>query len=1175
MMNKSLLRVVISLVVLLSFMAFAWPVLAQTPTPPPTPRDALMQAIQARAQRDVELGKQAESVSGLQVLFGTEAQAVGMTMNEVVTTYETAYQAAKKANAQPWDNLPPIIIGLGGLIAGALLVVFKDYLAKFFKRMTEAAYQKLAGYRLFWTFSLRHYRKALEQNHQELKISFRPGRPLNMQDVYVPLRIAGRDSRKAVDAYQEMQKHKWLMVVGAPGSGKSMLLRHLALMYARKGLNDFPHQPVPVLLELNRLKDSSASLFDQLTKILELNDFPKADGFVKAALKRGQLLLLLDGLDEVSTQAREHVVAQIKDMLTEHHEIHTVITCRTQVYHDEFADLVDHKLEIVEFSDQQIQRFLTAWEPDMPEGKSIEQFLRTLRERPQIMALARNPLLLTMIAYLYTDTAFVLPHSRAEFYVRATALLLEQWKVERNRYKAGQKRLALQSLAFFNQSGQAGGDRRSIEFPVVLSQIRSVLPSLTLKDDDAQPMLDEIVERSGLLLPVDGGVRYQFTHLTLQEFFAALALESRSDDLLTYFSADRDGWREVVRLWCGLEHDSTGLIRKVYGVDPILAFECLGDAQQVEPACVDELVSLFENRLAEAIGNESLAHALALVAADPRPHGAALFGFLKDSLARLTTRLAAATTLSSTNLPKAADAIAKYAEDDPNVRTYLIKMGDLAIPALTAWASLGNDWAFDALCEIGTPSAAQALTPLLWVENRTISYQTAWRLAALLHQPNVDATLRLFDLTPIQRKAGQIGWIWEPFEEPADSALPVIAGRTAHLLHASPAEAIPSGPPSTVDPRLVIPLCAIVSQDGQFVKLGWNARKELIKALQEIARSQAIKGIAHPILGQDDQNAFVANYIDQVSTHPTWRRLFHSLPSVSQFNLLRCLIFNEPIPTREDWRSIFRPVTYIFDSSWQARGIKLLLTLMCLLNMGGIAVQIAQSAQFWNWGNILALLWGITTLLVLFPKWNLNNVDLLLSLLLWGSGLGVAIVFLTENWILGVVAGSIIIVVGNVIASAGAADVADILTGTGGLGATVGGVLVVVILGVFFASVAGGGVVGGFIVFAIVVIIAPVVGSIDVLDGAGNGANLVGVSGVFVIWLGYWPTTLLYGRWNWPSVVLFWLIWVTCMGLLFWYGRRQERRAQNPLHGLLDQEGQVSIEYPRKPLRFMRWLLRQ
>ena len=153
------------------------------------------------------------------------------------------------------------------------------------------------------------------------------------------------------------------------------------------------------MLELHRLSDRTKSINQYLVEALERDDFPKADRFVAQGLKNGTLILLFDGLDEVNSSERPEVVRRIKDLIDQCSKCRVLITCRTQVYKNEFSEFVDGTLEVVEFTDQEIQNFLQPWQSSMRADKSVEQLLRNLHDRPRIMALARNPLMLTIIAY--------------------------------------------------------------------------------------------------------------------------------------------------------------------------------------------------------------------------------------------------------------------------------------------------------------------------------------------------------------------------------------------------------------------------------------------------------------------------------------------------------------------------------------------------------------------------------------------------------------------------------------------------------------------------------------------------------------------------------------------------------------------------------------------------------
>ena len=112
-------------------------------------------------------------------------------------------------------------------------------------------------------------------------------------------------------------------------------------------------------------------------------------------------MLLFDGLDELQPERRSEVAERINELMDTHRNCRFVVTCRGPVYHGEFEGNLSSQLEVAELSDQQIIAFLRPWQQSFPNGKTVEQLMQTLREKPPIMRLARNPLLLTIVALLY------------------------------------------------------------------------------------------------------------------------------------------------------------------------------------------------------------------------------------------------------------------------------------------------------------------------------------------------------------------------------------------------------------------------------------------------------------------------------------------------------------------------------------------------------------------------------------------------------------------------------------------------------------------------------------------------------------------------------------------------------------------------------------------------------
>ncbi len=810
---------------------------------------------------------------------------------------------------------PPPPGGIWVVLLLGVVVIFRDLLKKLLGpigTLPGFVYRALVWREPGQRRKLQHYRRALSNRYRHVQIPFRPTRPLDMRDIYVPLNVAGSRHNEQIDAYRAILSYQRIVLVGPPGSGKTMLLRHIALLYAEQRLLGLPDNTVPILIKLHRLNNPDISLIQHLLDELERNNVPNAQDFLLEALQEGRIVLLLDGLDEVSSSHRPRVCQQIEELAHVFNRCRLVITCRDALYNNEFVDLKACKLDLIELNDQQIRRFLHSWERDMRDNNvSIEHLMQTLRDQSQILALARNPLLLTIIAYLYTDTSFVLPTSRAEFYRKATDILLDQWHQERNQYEGRHKRLVLQKLALFSQDNAAHQQQGSgMTYPAALHYVRRILPALNLNpDQDAAPLLNEIIERSSLLLRIDGGVAIQFAHVTVQEFFAAAELSDNAEGLLSRFRADQDAWRETVKLWCGLAKDSTALIQTVYSIDAITALECLSNAQQVDHQLALRIINAFKTLLGITTSGEAIVRAFGTVASDRSPRGQAVFAFLEETLItaeKASRRMAAASALSLTNLPQAATILtASYAISPDEVRTPLVRMGDVAVTALASLSTAGLLETLDDLHAIGTTHAAEALIPMLWKADERMSGRAAWCLSALLSHPHIEHLLRHCPLSDEQRKAEQLEWIWKPFGESAGSSLPTIAGRLAYLLSHAPEETIPTRP-LAIDPRLAIPLCSVQSRRelGRLESLNPSEREWIACSIttlrQEISAGQETTDALQTFLSQ----TFV---LLQASSR--WQYLATSLEPRIQLNMVMRLV-NGPPPTARDWRNIYRPLKH-------------------------------------------------------------------------------------------------------------------------------------------------------------------------------------------------------------------------------------------------------------------------
>ncbi|MGK5732044.1 NACHT domain-containing protein [Streptomyces sp. URMC 124] len=917
-----------------------------------------------------------------------------------------------------WDQFQQWGVGAGLFVLGVVATVAKSWLGAKLKAFAEFLYSRLAGSRLLRRTALARYIRAVHDRHDKFAVSFQADDDLKlpMESVYVPLRFAAPSGatagaagvsgggRRPGEPAATLRQGRHSVVLGVPGAGKTMLLRHEILVWARQRLRPARRHgkhprvdlsdigDLPVLLELHRLNNNPGwTLEEHVVDHFKRHNFPSAHNWVRRALREGHLTLYFDGLDEVTSAHRDAAVDKIREFAQVHASCRIVVTCRVAVYEAQFAEQFHQTLRVEDFDEHLIRRFLGGW--PWPEGtatETVEQLMAALRDTPQLMPLARNPLLLTMIAYLYSyvyaGTDQVLPHTRADFYKQVVDnLLIDQRR--RPTFAHPLKKAVLHHLALAAQDTPAANhDRLALPEEGVLETVRSVLEAKGRPAELDKDVLKEIVDRSGLLLAVDNGERYQFAHLTLQEYLAAGLLAGDPVGLLRRYRKDPHTWRETVRLWCGVEErDCTEVIRTVYAQDPLLAFQCLADAHMVDDTLADEIIEHFRDRLgSESSSDQAVIAAFGLVAADRRPRGVQVFDFLRqtahsDDRYRAT---AACHALAATHLPRAADVLAGGIPWDA-AGPAITAMGDIAVPVLSRLAAQGQPQALEALWAIRTPRAALALNALLWVEpsSQTTSLCAAY-LGELLSVPEIEAELRT---APVPSAPGNcLTWVWRPFSHGPGDALVAIAGRIAAVFVRDPALPLPLPEPPPPDPRIMAALSLVqYSGDGgprEILTHAPRIGKDLVRELQRVLVARGSlryvftqdsdsvyrRQLAHHLeatclrpgsglMDSHDQDALLAitlAMLREAGLSEPRIRFLNALPRKLRLRAVVCLALAE-FADQRSWDTLpERPLNtaYRYVRSWHYR----LIVLLCIA-ASGIAVwgAMGHTTNSWTWANLL------------------------------------------------------------------------------------------------------------------------------------------------------------------------------------------------------------------------------
>lgn len=337
-------------------------------------------------------------------------------------------------------------------------------------------------------------------------------------------------------------------LIGNPGSGKTTILRHLALSLA-KGTLVRQRRALPIFLAVRDLAVGEQSIAKGAEALLESLEITEADAVFTSLLKAGRVALLVDGIDEANREFQYEILRELEEIRKTYPKAILCVSGRPYTLGGGLPGF--EKWETLPLSRSERTALVRKWFDEVDSRKG-DRLLRECADNPGLLDLGSNPLLLSIVCALYYNDLKI-PAEPDELYARTVEGLLGAWDAFRRiarhtllRDLSVRRRVVLVSsvAAAMLDKSRVVFTARDVEGSGVVNRFTSSLQS---GDIGADELLRALYNDFGILIERAPGL-FSFSHLTLHEYLAAQYIVDNRRELELLRHHRGDEWREVIRL---------------------------------------------------------------------------------------------------------------------------------------------------------------------------------------------------------------------------------------------------------------------------------------------------------------------------------------------------------------------------------------------------------------------------------------------------------------------------------------------------------------------------------------------------------------------------------------------------------------------------------------------------
>jgi hypothetical protein len=407
---------------------------------------------------------------------------------------------------------------------------------------------------------------------------------------------------------------KQLAILAWGGYGKTTLLKHIAYIYATKKQQqyDVPRR-IPVLLAFRKYRELlSQETPPSLPVLVAQHHIPSLPGgadlvvpenWAQEILRDGKAIVMLDGFDEIPKAQRPSIARWVLAQMQRYRKSIFIVTARPKAYKEQDADdrlTLATLLWVQNFKAEQRQDFVERWylcqeryahggrnTPDVQQAaqQAAKELLAQIEARQELKDLAKNPLLLNMIATFHRRfPSAKLPKRRVDLYKEICLLQLRDRPGARKLETVltqCEAQVILQCLALHMMQQRL----ECIDRAALLQLINQIL---TEQREIVSPkeFLEQVVQISELIVEREPD-EFEFSHLSFQEYLAATHIAAQQhQEMLLYEHLAEDWWKPTILLYTA-QVNPTSLIQEALRQDLTdLAYECLQETTKLIDAAL-------------------------------------------------------------------------------------------------------------------------------------------------------------------------------------------------------------------------------------------------------------------------------------------------------------------------------------------------------------------------------------------------------------------------------------------------------------------------------------------------------------------------------------------------------------------------------------------------------------